>query len=153
MNALDYRYAAALRQAAVLRRPLPRENVMLMLRKNYLSPFKATQRMGKTSATNPGSRKRIKWLRYFLLAAAGLGVYHILSGPSGALNLFRLRKENADLTGELDSLALRKQALEIEKQRLEKDTAYLEGVAREELGMAKPNERVYRFVQPGDKKK
>jgi cell division protein FtsB len=133
-----------------------RENGLRILRKSYLSPPETTQRMGKSKTSNPasaGSGKRVKWLRYLLLAAAGLGVYHILSGPSGAINLFRLRRDNAALAGGLDNLALRKQALEIEKQRLEKDSAYIEGVARKELGMAKPEEKVYRFVQPGDKKK
>ncbi|HKP96462.1 MAG TPA: septum formation initiator family protein [Fibrobacteria bacterium] len=95
----------------------------------------------------------MKWLRYVLLGVAGLGVYHILSGPSGAVNLFKLRKDNARLLGELDSLALRKQSLEIEKRRLGKDSAYLERVARKELGMARPDEKVFRFVQPGAKNK
>ena len=129
-----------------------RENAILILRKSYLSPSEVTQRMGKSSPPVSVPRKRVKWLRYVLLAVAGLGVYHIRSGPSGALNLFRLRKENAKLAGELDSLAMRKQALEIEKQRLEKDSAYIEGVARKELGMARPGEKVYRFVQPVDAK-
>jgi cell division protein FtsB len=109
--------------------------------------------MAKISAPKTGSKARVKWLRYALLGMAGLGVYHILSGPSGAINLFKLRKDNAKLLGEVDSLALRKQALEIEKQRLEKDSAYIERVARKELGMAKPEEKVFRFVQPGAKKK
>lgn len=126
---------------------------MMVLRKSYLSPTEATQHMGKTTAPNTGTRRRVKWLRYVLLGVAGLGIYHILSGPSGAVNLFKLRKDNAKLLGELDSLALRKQALEIEKQRLEKDSAYIERMARKELGMAKPDEKVYRFVQPGDKKR
>ncbi|MDB5051842.1 MAG: Cell division protein FtsB [Fibrobacteres bacterium] len=109
--------------------------------------------MGKTSAPKNGSKTRVKWLRYVFLGVAGLGVYHILSGPSGAINLFKLRRDNARLLGEVDSLALRKQALEIEKQRLEKDSAYIERVARKELGMAKPDEKVFRFVQPGAKQK
>ena len=126
-----------------------RENVMMVLRKSYLSFSEASQSMGKTSTPQTGSKNRVKWLRYVLLAFAGLGVYHILSGPSGTLNLLKLRRDNAMLLGELDSLALRKQSLQIEKQRLEKDSVYLERVARKELGMAKPDEKVYRFVQPG----
>ncbi len=108
--------------------------------------------MAKSAAPKTGSNKRVKWLRYVILAAIGFAVYHILSGPSGALNVFNLRRTNARLTGELDSLALRKQALEIEKQRLEKDSAYIERVARKELGMAKPEEKVFRFVPPALKR-
>ena len=108
--------------------------------------------MSKPTSAASGAKKQVKWVRYVLLAALGLGVYHILTGPSGALHLMKLRRENAKLGSELDSLALRKQALVIEKQRLEKDTAYIERVARKELGMAKPDEKVFRFVVPKDRK-
>ncbi|MDB5106065.1 MAG: Cell division protein FtsB [Fibrobacteres bacterium] len=130
-----------------------RENVMMVLRKSYLSPSEAAQAMGKTSAPKTVPKKRVRWLRYAILGMLGMGVYHILSGPSGAINLFKLRKTNARLGEELDSLAMRKQALEIEKQRLEKDSAYIERVARKELGMAKPEEKVFRFVPPPSKGK
>ncbi len=105
--------------------------------------------MAKASAPKSGSKKRVKWIRYALLGMFGMGVYHILSGPSGAMNLLKLRKTNARMAGELESLVQRKQALAVEKVRLEKDSAYLERVARKDLGMAKPDEKVFRFVQPG----
>jgi cell division protein FtsB len=95
-------------------------------------------------------KRKVKWVRYVLLSVVGFGVYHILSGPSGALNLIKLRKTNAREARELDSLALRKQALEVEKARLEKDSAYIERVARKELGMAKPGEKVFRYMAPGE---
>ena len=106
--------------------------------------------MGKTAAT--AGIKRVKWVRYALLAVLGLGLYHILSGPSGALNVIKLRQERAHMQAQLDSLTRRKQALETEKQRLEKDSAYIERVARKELGMAKPDEKVFRLVTPKDRK-
>jgi cell division protein FtsB len=124
----------------------------MVLRKSYLSHPEARY-MGKSPSAGNGAKKRVKWIRYALLGVLGLGVYHILTGPSGALNLFRLHRENTRSGAELDSLALRKQALEIEKLRLEKDSAYLERVARKELGMAKPDEKVFRFVAPEGKKK
>ncbi len=96
----------------------------------------------------PGAPKapRVKWLRYVLVLVLGFGIYHILSGPSGMLNLFKLRSINAEKEKELDSLGRRKAALQIEKQRLEKDSAYIEGIARKDLGMAKPEEKVFRYV-------
>ena len=126
-----------------------RENVMMVLRKSYLSPSETKQYMAKALAPKSGSKKRVKWIRYAFLGMFGMGMYHILSGPSGAMNLLKLRKTNARMAGELDSLTQRKQALEVEKVRLEKDSAYIERVARKELGMAKPDEKVFRFVQPG----
>lgn len=102
--------------------------------------------MGKATATDIGSRRRTKWLRYVLLGMAGIGLYHILSGPSGIVNLVKLRESNATLEAELDSLEFRKRELVVAKRRLEKDSAYLERVARKELGMARPDEKVFRFV-------
>ena len=101
----------------------------------------------------PAEKKKLKWIRYVLLAVIGLGLYHILSGPSGAVNILRLHRENADARRELDSLEARKRDLEIEKLRLQGDSAYLEKVARKELGMAKPGEKVFRYMAPADKKK
>lgn len=120
-----------------------RENVRMRLRKSYLE-----REMAKPM--HKPARTRVKWIRYVLLGAFGLGVYHILTGPSGALNLMKLRKERARMQDGLDSLAQRKADLEIEKRRLEKDSTYLERVARKELGMAKPDEKVFRFVVPKD---
>lgn len=94
-----------------------------------------------------GERRKVKWLRYVLLAVVGLGLYHILSGPSGAINILRLHRENEAQRRELDSLETRKRELETEKLRLQGDSAYLAKVARKELGMAKPGEKVFRFMK------
>jgi cell division protein FtsB len=93
------------------------------------------------------AKQKVKWVRYVLLGLGGIGVYHILNGPSGAINLMRLKRENVEKGRELDSLEARKQALVIEKARLEKDSAYLERVARKELGMARPEEKVFRYMK------
>jgi cell division protein FtsB len=94
-----------------------------------------------------GEKRKVKWIRYLLLAVIGFGLYHILSGPSGAINILRLRRDNEEQRRELDSLEARRRDLETEKLRLRGDSAYLEKVARKELGMAKPGEKVYRFMK------
>ena len=104
--------------------------------------------MPKAIQPKSNSKKSVKWIRYAILAMVAIGIYHIMSGPSGTLNLFKLRSANAKLAHELDSLTLRKQSLITEKARLETDSAYLERVARKDLGMAKPTEKVFRFVKP-----
>jgi cell division protein FtsB len=95
---------------------------------------------------------RVKWLRYVLLGVAGIGLYHLLTGPSGTLNLLRLKHDKARMEAELDSLTRRKQDLAVEKGRLERDSAYIERVARKELGMSRPEEKVFRFVAPKEAK-
>ena len=91
-------------------------------------------------------RKRLPWVRWILFAAILFALYHVLSGPNGLLNLRNLRREQRDAQARIDSLTVRKQELEVEKQRLLTDTAYQEKLARKELGMARPNEKVYRYV-------
>lgn len=94
-------------------------------------------------------KRKVKWLRYVLLVVVGFGFYHILSGPSGGINLFRLRAANTEQARELDSLNQRRSTLQVEKVRLEKDSAYIERVARKELGMAKQGEKVFRYMNKG----
>ena len=79
---------------------------MMVLRKSYLSFAETTQDMVKTAAPKSSPIRRVKWLRYVLLGVVGFGIYHILSGPSGAFNLMKLRKTNARYVDELDSLTV-----------------------------------------------
>ena len=71
-------------------------------------------------ATSSGKR-RVKWLRYVLLGVGGLGLYHVLTGPSGTINLLRLKREKAKMEADLDSLTRRKRDLQVEKSRLEEE--------------------------------
>jgi cell division protein FtsB len=100
------------------------------------------------AAQKPGARKpskRFHWLRWLLLGLLITAAYDVMTGPSGILNLRKMADINADKRADLDSLARRRDALAAEKQRLLSDSSYLEAVARRELGMAKPGEKVYRF--------
>lgn len=98
------------------------------------------------------SEKPVKPLRRLLpWIVAGVGiliVYQVLTGPRGLLKISDLRTQRAQILREIDSLETRKQELLQEKKRLLTDTAYLEKLARKELGMARPGEKVYRFVAP-----
>jgi cell division protein FtsB len=91
-------------------------------------------------------KKRRPWIRWALLALALFVFYHILAGRNGLFKLAELRHEQRMAQSRIDSLAVRKEELEAEKQRLLTDSAYMEKLARQELGMAKPKEKVYRFV-------
>lgn len=97
-------------------------------------------------ARTASAKRKVRWIRYVLLGLGVVGAYHIAVGPSGALNLIRLRGENQERSRELDSLRARKAELEIEKDLLVRDSAYLEKVARKELGMSRPDEKVFRYM-------
>ena len=96
-------------------------------------------------------KKRFPWIRWGLLLLALISLYHVFAGKNGILKLQELGREKHAAPHRADSLAIRKQELAAEKNRLLTDSAYLEKLARQELGMAKPKEKVYRFVSPGGK--
>jgi cell division protein FtsB len=93
-------------------------------------------------------KKRQPWIRWVLLAMAMVILYQMVAGPSGLLKLVELRREQQTQRHRIDSLTMRKQELILEKKRLLTDSAYLEKLARKDLGMAKPGEKVYRFMAP-----
>jgi cell division protein FtsL len=66
-------------------------------------------------------------------------------GKRGFIQQYRVRQERKRLEQELESLKAEKKKLEEEIDRLD-DPEYIEKIAREEYGMAKKNEEVYRVV-------
>jgi cell division protein FtsB len=97
-----------------------------------------------TRLTRPG------WI--VIAALLGLAVMSVF-GDNGVLALRRLR-------GEVDTLVRDVRTLEAENERLsraiselQEDPAVIERIAREELGLVRPGERVLRFprsARPGD---
>ena len=64
----------------------------------------------------------------------------------GLSRVQELRLEEERMSRELAELAREIRALQEEKELLKKDQAYLEKVIREELGLVKPGEMVYKLV-------
>ena len=100
------------------------------------------------SRANQPPAKRRPYIRYGLIVLALVFLYNVMIGPRGLIKLAELRSQKNEIRVQVDSLEARKRELLAEKERLLKDTAYLEKLARKELGMARPGERVYRFVTP-----
>ena len=97
----------------------------------------------RASAPRKPLRRLLPWL---LAGAVLLLLYQALSGPRGLFKIADLRNRQDEILREIDCLETRKQELVAEKKRLLSDTNYLEKLARKELGMARPGEKVYRFV-------
>ncbi len=95
--------------------------------------------------------KRRPWIRLGLAALVLFFAWQVLTGPRGVLKIRELKAQRDALQAQVDSLQRRKAELEDEKRRLLTDTAYIERLARKELGMARPGEKVYRFVEPAGK--
>ncbi len=92
----------------------------------------------------------MKWIFSAVAVVMFLFAYHLVTGPSGLLNQARLKRELREQQRGIDSLVTLKGELEAEKQRLLTDSSYLEKLARQELGMSKPKEKIYKFVSSGD---
>jgi cell division protein FtsB len=75
-----------------------------------------------------------------------------LIGEDGVAHLLRLRAERRGLGNTAFALLERNESLHREIERLRTDDLYLEGLARRELGLVRPNEFVYRF-RNGDRER
>ena len=80
-----------------------------------------------------------------LLLAAGLAVY----GGTQMLRVRAMRGEIAAMERDLVSLRARTTELSRTVERLRNDPAYVEKIAREELGYVRPDETILKFPTPG----
>jgi cell division protein FtsB len=78
------------------------------------------------------------------IAAAALLLF-LLTGSDGLINVYRLHRQLSDAKTQIRVLNGSIDSLHQEIRRLQTDTLYIERMARERLGMARPDERVYKF--------
>jgi cell division protein FtsB len=89
--------------------------------------------------------KRIGALALIVVAV----VFAVQGGEFGTLDLFRQRSEKARITRSVDSLKRVVDSLKAYKDKVERDPATQERIAREVFGMVRGNkEIVYRFAAP-----
>ena len=81
------------------------------------------------------------------LFVAGVFVIAVVYGP--AYTKYRdLKLRHQAIQEELEKVRVEVEALRRENYLLENDVHHLEHVVREELGLARPGEEVYRFTKP-----
>lgn len=85
-----------------------------------------------------------------LLAAAGVAAlwFAVQGGEYGTLDLIRQHRQRIRLTGEIDSLARIVDSLRRYKRSVLEDPHTQERIAREEFGMVRGKELLYRFAEP-----
>ncbi len=86
----------------------------------------------------------------YLWGAVGLLILFIFFYLPGLSRYHELKMEEERLSKELGELEAKIQRLQEEKSLLQNDVVYLEKVIREELGLVKPGEMVYK-VEPEKK--
>jgi cell division protein FtsB len=70
-----------------------------------------------------------------------------LVGKQGLLSLYENHGQYRHLSVELEKSQKIIDSLKTEIVRLRTDTSYIEKIARERLGMARKNEKVYKFIE------
>lgn len=101
----------------------------------------------------PLSKTHQRWIIYgfsALLIALSLSTAF---GERGILHLWRLWGEKKELDEKNFLLLKENETLRDRIHRLRHDDLYLEKIAREELGLARPGEIVYRFASTESRKK
>lgn len=83
-----------------------------------------------------------------VIAAGTLSILiFLMSGDQGIIELHKSHQDIKNKSAEIKQLHHTIDSLNIELGKLSSDTVYLERMAREKLGMAKKNERIYKFVE------
>ena len=81
---------------------------------------------------------------FFIIAALAIGAVFFLFGKQGIYYLYRQEQvRRLELRNDRRII----DSLQREIKRLTNDTAYISRIAREKLGMAKPDEKVFKFVE------
>ena len=80
----------------------------------------------------------------FLFAITLLIVF--VFGDHGLFQLYKLKRERAEIQKHISQLRENREILISEKKRLENDLEYIEKLAREKYRMAKPGEKVFKVV-------
>lgn len=124
---------------------------------NQRSPIASTESGTAGQPASPASRgPRLKpapsfWSRYArtILGAAILllGIHDIL-GPHGFLAMRRTQKEMEQLRTEVDRLNKENNQLADDATALKSDPQAIERIAREDMGLARPGEMIFKLPPP-----
>lgn len=93
-----------------------------------------------------------RWLIYVCSSLFVALALFTAFGERGVFHLWRLNGEKKQLQEKNFLLQKENAALRDRVNRIRNDDLYLEKIAREELGLARPGETVYRFASPDPKK-
>ncbi len=119
------------------------KNRMLNIRMGSKSKIRIDNAPARTR-----KRRIIRWVILLLCA------YLFVAGNRGLLHLIRMKSEAASLRKEIDKQeAENNRSGALKKDLLKQDNKAVERIAREELGLVKKGEVVFRFIDPGTDEK
>ncbi|MEX2178953.1 MAG: septum formation initiator family protein [Gemmatimonadaceae bacterium] len=100
-------------------------------------------------AASPLAKRRL-WFVLWLVGGFAAVWFAIQGGEYGTVDLIRQRGQRVRLDREIDSLARLVDSLARYKGKVLTDPATQERIAREEFGMIRQNELLYRITEPPD---
>tara|TARA_Y100000588_G_C14123112_1_gene868159 strand:+ start:767 stop:1129 length:363 start_codon:yes stop_codon:yes gene_type:complete len=86
------------------------------------------------------------FVRGVLLLIGFILLIVFIFGDHGIFQLYKLKKERAEIQKQISFLRKEREQLKSEKSRLENDLDYIEKLARERFRMAKPGEKVFKVI-------
>ena len=113
---------------------------------NYLRQFDIL-----LAARKAAKNRKLVWIAISLIVL--LLFLFIFGGHYGLINIFKLNKEKKVLQQDIEKLKKEGEALKQDIEKLKTDKKEVERIARENYGMAKKGEKVFKFVKPNDKNK
>lgn len=113
--------------------------------------FKKYKVLKSRVLTNQIGKER---LRNFIIAIIiGMIVIVFVTGRKGLIRLVQLKIEESKLKSDIGKLNKNNVRLSEEIEKLQKDPKTIEKIAREELGLVKKGETVYKFVPKKEEEK
>jgi cell division protein FtsB len=98
--------------------------------------------MSRAQAQAPFWRRHL--LKFLGLALLALGIHDVF-GAHGYLAMRRSQRQIEELRGEIERLNRENQALAEHVNALKTDPETIEKIAREEMGLAKPGEMIFKL--------
>lgn len=92
--------------------------------------------------------KKKKFGRWIALVLLLLLCLYLTTGKEGFWALYLQQRETNRVVTDITALHHQIDSLRLEIKRLKSDTGYIERIAREKLGMARKDEKVFKFVEP-----
>lgn len=111
----------------------------------------AAKKRASAATGGPAAPRTPGWIALRVgigVVAIGVISFAVQGGEYGSTDLMTQRKRLAALTTTVDSLQQRVDSLTAYKRAVETDPITQERIAREEFGMVKPGEVLYRFAEP-----
>jgi cell division protein FtsB len=96
------------------------------------------------------ARTSRRWKPLLFVALAVVGAYLFLSGEDGFVRVRAKKEELVQLRQRVVTLETQNDSLRHRLWQLDNDVDYIEKVAREEFGMVRPGESVYRLERAID---